>query len=67
MRLALPEGLCSEIFAPAPPQFYREHPGIHLILNVWSNAANLTRGEADIAVRLFRPKETTSLRDAWEP
>lgn len=57
VRLALPEGLCSEIFAPALPRFYREHPGIYLILNVSSNTANLTRGEADIAVRLFRPKE----------
>lgn len=58
VRLALPEGLCIEVLAPALPLFFREHPGIHLILNVSSNAANLTRGEADIAVRLFRPKES---------
>ena len=57
VRVALPEGLCSEVLAPSLPQFYSEHPNINLILNVSTNTANLTRGEADIAVRLFRPKE----------
>ncbi|MDH5426399.1 MAG: LysR family transcriptional regulator [Gammaproteobacteria bacterium] len=58
VRLALPEGICMEVFAPLLPSFYSAHPKINLILNVSSNASNLTRGEADIAVRLFRPQES---------
>lgn len=58
VRVALPEGLCIEVLAPSLPLFYAQHPNIHLILNVSANAANLTRGEADIAVRLIRPKES---------
>ena len=57
VRLALPEGLCLEVLTPSLPQFYTAYPNINLILNVSSNTANLTRGEADIAVRLFRPTE----------
>ncbi len=57
VRVALPEGLCLEVLTPLLPQFYLTYPNIKLILNVSSNSANLTRGEADIAVRLFRPKE----------
>lgn len=57
VRVALPEGLCLEVLTPLLPQFYSDYPNINLILNVSSNSANLTRGEADIAVRLFRPKD----------
>lgn len=58
VRIALPEGLCLEVLTPLLPQFYLEYPDIRLILNASSNTANLTRGEADIAVRLFRPGES---------
>lgn len=58
VRLALPEGLCVEVLTPVLPDFYATYPKINLILNVSSNTTNLTRGEADIAVRLFRPKES---------
>lgn len=57
VRLALPEGLSIEVLTPLLPEFYSDYSNIRLILNVSSNSANLTRGEADIAVRLFRPKE----------
>lgn len=57
VRVALPEGLCLEVLSPLLPQFYLAYPNIKLILNASSNSANLTRGEADIAIRLFRPKE----------
>lgn len=57
VRVALPEGLCLEVLTPHLPEFYKDYPSINLILNVSSNTANLTRGEADIAVRLFRPTE----------
>jgi len=57
VRLALPEGLSLEVFAPCLPDFYDAYPEIQLLLNVSSNTTDLTRGEADIAVRLFRPRE----------
>jgi DNA-binding transcriptional LysR family regulator len=57
VRLALPEGLCNEVLIPQLDSFYRQYPNLRLILNVSSRTANLTRGEADIAVRLFRPKD----------
>lgn len=59
VRLAIPEGLCNEIVVPSLQQFYRRYPKIRLILHVSSRAANLTRGEADIAIRLFCPEEAT--------
>lgn len=58
VRLALPEGLCHEILIPQLASFYQRYSNLRLILNVSSRTANLTRGEADIAIRLFRPKET---------
>jgi DNA-binding transcriptional LysR family regulator len=58
VRLALPEGLCNEILIPQLASFYQRYANLRLILNVSSRTANLTRGEADIAIRLFRPKET---------
>ena len=57
VRVTMPEGLCLEVLTPILPLFYNDYPNINLILNVSSNTANLTRGEADIAVRLFRPRE----------
>jgi len=57
VKLSVPEGLGQEILIPALGEFYKKYPYINLVLNVSSNASNLTRGEADIAVRLFRPDE----------
>ena len=57
VRLALPEGLCLEVLTPLLPQFYKKYPNINLIMNVSSSSANLTKGEAEIAIRLFRPKD----------
>ena len=57
VRLSLPEGLGQEILIPLLNDFYQTYPQIKLIFNVSSSAANLTQGEADIAVRLFRPEE----------
>lgn len=57
VRLALPEGLCNEVLIPALEPFYRRYPGIQLILKVSPRAVDIKRGEADIAIRLFRPRE----------
>ena len=57
VNLSVPEGLGHEIIIPALEGFYQKHPNINLVINVSSSISNLTRGEADIAIRLFRPSE----------
>ncbi len=57
VRLSLPEGLGQEILIPALEKFYQQYPQVKLIFNVSPTTANLTQGEADVAVRLFRPEE----------
>ena len=55
VRLAVPEGLGNEILIPGLSAFYKQHPGVKLILNVSSRLSDIARGEADIAIRLIRP------------
>jgi len=57
VNISVPEGLGHEIIIPALEGFYQKHPNINLVINVSSSTSNLTRGEADIAIRLFRPNE----------
>ncbi|VAW55016.1 Transcriptional regulator, LysR family [hydrothermal vent metagenome] len=58
VRLSLPEGLGLEVLIPTLDDFYQQYPKVKLIFNVSATTANLTQGEADIAVRLFRPEES---------
>ncbi|NOQ88416.1 MAG: LysR family transcriptional regulator [Gammaproteobacteria bacterium] len=58
VRLSLPEGLGQEVLIPALDKFYQQYPNVKLIFNVSATTANLTQGEADVAVRLFRPEES---------
>ncbi|MFV2005454.1 MAG: LysR family transcriptional regulator, partial [Gammaproteobacteria bacterium] len=57
VRLSLPEGLGQEVIIPALDRFYHQYPDVKLIFNVSASTANITQGEADVAVRLFRPEE----------
>lgn len=57
VRLAIPEGLCNEILIPHLDAFYRRYANIKLVLDVAPRLANVPRGEADIAIRLLRPRE----------
>lgn len=57
VRLSLPEGLAYEILVPSLEEFYRQYPEVNLVLDISSATANLTRGDADVALRLFRPDE----------
>ena len=57
IRLALPEGICNEVVVPALGDFQRDFPRLRLNIAVSPRPANLIQGEADIAVRLFRPEE----------
>ncbi len=58
VRLSLPEGLGLEVLIPALDDFYQQSPEVKLIFNVSTTTANLMQGEADVAVRLFRPEES---------
>lgn len=57
VRLSLPEGLGQEVIIPALGHFYQQFPNVKLIFNVSATTANITQGEADVAVRLFRPEQ----------
>ena len=57
VRLSLPEGLGQEVIIPVLDRFYQQYPNVKLIFNVSASTANITQGEADVAVRLFRPEE----------
>jgi DNA-binding transcriptional LysR family regulator len=58
VRLSLPEGLSQEVLIPALDNFYQQYPNVKLVFNVSATTANLRQGEADVAVRLFRPEES---------
>ena len=58
VRLSVPEGLSIEVLTPMLNDFYQLYPQIKLIFNVSHTTANITQGEADVAVRLFRPEES---------
>ena len=51
------DGFAAFVVAPALPTFLAAHPGLTLDLRPVARALDLTRGEADVAVRLFRPRE----------
>lgn len=55
VRLALSEGLATFVIAPVVPELRRRHPGIRLTMIVSNASADLTRREADVALRFFRP------------
>ncbi|WP_394820670.1 LysR family transcriptional regulator [Pendulispora albinea] len=51
------EGLSSYVLAPKLLEFRREHPAIRIEIRAENRTLDLSRREADVAVRLFRPKE----------
>ncbi|VAW77889.1 Transcriptional regulator, LysR family [hydrothermal vent metagenome] len=57
VKIAVPEGLCHEVLLTGLPNFYDQYPGICLVLNVSTTTASLTSGDADVAIRLFRPDD----------
>lgn len=56
VRLTVPEGIGVRIIAPRLEAFRRQHPGIDLLLVAESTVANLSRREADLALRFVRPR-----------
>jgi DNA-binding transcriptional LysR family regulator len=51
VRLTLPPLMLNNMLAPALSDFYRSHPDVHVEIDVSLTEANLTKREADIAVR----------------
>jgi DNA-binding transcriptional LysR family regulator len=57
VRITSGDGFASFLLIPALPAFLAEHPGLRVEVRASLRALDLTRGEADVAVRAFRPRE----------
>lgn len=57
VRISAPESLTSGVLAPALPAFQTRHPRLGFELSSSQQAADLSRRDADLAVRLFRPAQ----------
>jgi DNA-binding transcriptional LysR family regulator len=57
VRVTTGDGFAAFVLAPALPAFLAAHPGLTIEIRADVRALDLTRGEADVAVRLFRPRE----------
>jgi DNA-binding transcriptional LysR family regulator len=57
VRVTCGDGFGAYVLAPALPAFLAEHPGLAVELVSSVRVLDLTRGEADVALRLFRPRE----------
>lgn len=57
VRITCGDGFATCVLAPALPAFLAAHPG--LVVEVWADvrSLDLTRGEADVAIRNYRPRE----------
>lgn len=56
VRIALPENFANNLVIPALPDFQRRYPELRVELATSVRMVNLTRREADIAIRLSRPQ-----------
>ncbi len=59
VRVTAPETVVSHVLAPHLPGWRERHPALCLELLAATQVLNLSRREADVAVRLFRPQEPT--------
>jgi DNA-binding transcriptional LysR family regulator len=57
VRVTAPEGFGLVVIAPRLEEFRREHPGIDLVLAAEAQVADLSRREADLALRFMRPTQ----------
>jgi DNA-binding transcriptional LysR family regulator len=55
VRIAAPSGLAVHVVAPALPLLHERFPNLDVVLQPSASSADLTHGEADVAVRLYRP------------
>jgi len=59
VRLTASEMIGCEVLPPILATFRQQHPGVTLELVVSNRVQNLQRNDADIAVRMVRPSQTT--------
>ncbi len=59
VRVTAPETVVSHVLSPHLPAWRERHPALRLELLAATQVLNLSRREADVAVRLFRPQEPT--------
>ncbi len=57
IRLSAPPGLSVFLIAPRLAQFHARNPGIELLLSAETELANLSRREADVALRYGRSQQ----------
>lgn len=62
VRLTTMEVLASRFVAPALPRLLKAHPGLLLEIDTSPRIRDLSRGEADLALRLSRPEEPSVVR-----
>ena len=55
VRLTVPPGVAEFLVAPALPRLFRRHPGLRLTIDASVAYADLSRREADVALRTARP------------
>jgi DNA-binding transcriptional LysR family regulator len=55
VRIAAPSGLAVQVIAPALARLHARFPNLDVVLQPSAASADLTHGEADVAVRLYRP------------
>ncbi|HEX9189057.1 MAG TPA: LysR family transcriptional regulator [Vicinamibacteria bacterium] len=57
VRLTCGDGFATAILAPGLPAFLASHPGLEVEIRAEPRVLDLTRGEADVALRNVRPRE----------
>jgi DNA-binding transcriptional LysR family regulator len=57
VRIACGDGFATFVLSPALPAFLAAHPALAVEVRAGPRALDLTRGEADLAIRNFRPRE----------
>ncbi|QOL25306.1 LysR family transcriptional regulator [Thalassotalea sp. LPB0316] len=61
VRLGLTEAFASYFLTPNLPLFYQQHPNIELDLLHFTRDVKISRNEADIAISLEKPKNTSMI------
>ena len=57
LRVTAPDGLVHYVLLPALSEFRQSHPALTIDLRADTSILDLSRREADVAIRLARPKE----------
>lgn len=59
VKVTCGDGFATYVLCPGLPAFLAAHPGLTVEVRAEVRALDLTRGEADVALRLFRPREAS--------